>query len=81
MMPMVCDILKFEYFFTPGTIIISDGRSANINFLKNNFQRKWNYLKNKNNDQHILLLDDPPLGKYNKMQLEFYKKGFYYIIL
>ena len=26
MMPMVCDILKFEYFYTPGTIIVCDGR-------------------------------------------------------
>ena len=74
MMPMVCDILKFEYFFTPGTVIISHGRSANINFLKNNFQRKWNYFKNKNHDQHILLLNDPPLGKYNKLQINFYNR-------
>ena len=29
MMPMVSDILKFEYFYTPGTIILIDGRSAN----------------------------------------------------
>ena len=29
MMPMVCDILKFEHFYTPGTIIVCDGRSAN----------------------------------------------------
>ncbi len=74
MLPMACDILKLEYFYTPGTIIVSDGRSANISLLRNNFQRKWNYLKNKSNDQHILWLDDAPLGKFNKMQLEFYRK-------
>ena len=26
------------------------------------------------NEQHIFWLDDPILGKYNKLQLEFYKK-------
>ena len=74
MMPMVCDILKFEYFYTPGTIIVCDGRSANAKFLKDNFQRNWKYLNDKKNDQHIFWLDDPVLGKYNKLQLEFYNK-------
>ena len=34
MMPMSCDIAKFENFLTPGTIIVSDGRTANSIFLK-----------------------------------------------
>ena len=74
MMPMVCDILKFEYFYTPGTIIICDGRGSNAKFLKDNFKRKWKYLDDQKNEQHIFWLDDPILGKYNKLQLEFYKK-------
>ena len=74
MMPMVCDILKFEYFYTPGTIIVCDGRSANAKFLKDNLKRKWIYLNDHKNDQHIFYLKDPILGKYNKLQLEFYKK-------
>ena len=74
MMPMVCDILKFEYFYTPGTIIVCDGRGANAKFLKDNFKRKWKYVDDRKNDQHIFYLEDPILGKYNKLQLEFYKK-------
>jgi len=74
MMPMVCDIIKFEYFFTPGTIIVCDGRAANAKFLKDNFQRNWKYLDDQKNGQHIFWLDDPVLGKYNKLQLEFYNK-------
>ena len=27
----------------------------------------------KKNDQHIFYLDDPVLGKYNKLQLDFYR--------
>ena len=74
MMPMVCDILKFEYFYTPGTIIICDGRAANAKFLKDHLKRKWKYINDQKNDQHIFWLVDPILGKYNKLQLEFYKK-------
>ena len=74
MMPMVCDILKFEYFYTPGTIIVCDGRAANAKFLKNHLKRNWKYINDQKNDQHLFLLVDPVLGKYNKLQLEFYNK-------
>ena len=73
MMQMVCDILKLEYFYTPGTMIVCDGRAANVKFLKDHFKRKWIYRNDKKNDQHIFLLNDPVLGKYNKLQLNFYK--------
>ena len=73
MMPMSCDILKMENFFIPGTIIVSDGRSANIEFLKNNFKRKWLYFRNKKDDEHILLLNSSSLGKYNDLLLKFYQ--------
>jgi len=72
MMPMVCDILKFEHFYTPGTIIVTDGRAANANFLLKNFQRNWSYKNDKKTDQHIFYLNDPSLGKYNQKQLKFY---------
>ena len=75
MMPMVSDILNFEYFYTPGTIIVCDGRAANAKFLKDNFSRKWGYKNNLKTDQHIFWLKDPVLGKYNKLQLEFYKNN------
>ena len=74
MMPMVSDILKFEYFYTPGTIIVCDGRAANAKFLKDHLKRKWKYINDQKNDQHIFWLADPSLGKYNNLQLEFYNK-------
>ena len=74
MMPMVSDILKFEYFYTPGTIIVCDGRAANAIFLKNHLKRNWKYINDQKKDQHVFLLDDPTLGKYNTKQLKFYKK-------
>ena len=73
MMPMNSDILKIEYFLVPGTIIIVDGRGANSSFLRNNLQRKWSYKYDKMFDQHIFLLDDQSIGKYNDLLLKFYK--------
>ena len=73
MVPMVSDILKFEYFYNPGTIIVCDGRSANAKFLKDHFKRNWKYTNDKKNDQHIFCLIDPSLGKFNDSLLSFYK--------
>ena len=72
MMPMACDILKFEHYLTPGTIIVVDGRAANTRFLKANMQRKWEYSYAAEVDQHIFVLNEEPLGKYNQQQLDFY---------
>ena len=72
MMPMVCDILKFEHFYTPGTIIVCDGRASNAEFYRDNFQRNRKYLNDKKTDQHVFYLNDPILGKYNKLQVKFY---------
>ena len=73
MMPMVCDILKMEYFLIPGTMILVDGRGANASFLKNNFQRKWDYKYLIKSDQHLFVLNDKPLGPMNKKLIKFYK--------
>jgi len=70
--PMVVNILKFEYFLNPGTIIVCDGRAANAQFLKDHFKRKWKYINDKKKDQHIFYLSSPSLGKYNDLQLKFY---------
>tara|TARA_Y100000768_G_scaffold113266_1_gene83467 strand:- start:22886 stop:23635 length:750 start_codon:yes stop_codon:yes gene_type:complete len=73
LMPMSCDILKIEHFLLPGTIILSDGRTANVRFLKSNFQRNWIHIDDTVNDQHILYLDEKSLGKINDKILNFYK--------
>ncbi len=74
LMPMSCDILKFENFLIPQTIIIIDGRTANARFLKNNFKRNWSYFYDDKNDQNIFVLDEKPFGIVSKKQINFYKK-------
>jgi hypothetical protein len=73
MMPMANDILKIEYFLTPGTIIVTDGRTANAQFLRDYLKRNWLHQFDYINDQHIFYLNETPLGKYNRLQLKFYK--------
>ena len=68
-MPMAADILSFEHFLQPGTLIVIDGRTANARFLKTNFQRNWYYYHDSNFDQHFFELSEPPLGKYNEKMI------------
>jgi len=69
--PMSADILTFEHFLLPGTLIVIDGRTANARFLKNNLQRDWDYYHSEKYDQHFFELKETPLGVYNKRQIEF----------
>jgi len=75
MMPMSADLLWIEHVLTPGTIILFDGRAANARFLRSNLQRSWDYNYDSHFDQHIFRLNEKPLGKFNKNQLEFYSIG------
>lgn len=70
-MPMAGDILRIEHFLLPGTLIVVDGRTANARFLKCNLQRNWDYVYLEEFDQHFFELVEKPLGRYNKLQLEF----------
>ena len=70
-LPMSGDILSFEYFLLPGTLIVVDGRTSNAIFLKNNLQRDWKYYYNEIYDQHFFELNEKYLGPYNKRQLDF----------
>jgi hypothetical protein len=74
-MPMSSDIIMFEHFLIPGTIILVDGRAANARFLQTNLQRQWSYSFDEEYDQHLFILNEPPLGKYNAAQLDFYARG------
>ena len=70
-LPMSADILTFEHFLLPGTLIVVDGRAANARFLKTNLQRIWVYHYSEEYDQHFFELKEAPLGIYNQRQIEF----------
>ena len=70
-LPMACDILRMEHFLLPGTLIVVDGRTANARFLKANFQREWRHKHDLDGDVHYFELAEHPLGKLNRLQLEY----------
>lgn len=69
--PLACDILKIEHLLLPGTLVVSDGRTANVRFLLANFQRKWRHEHDVDGDVHFLELIDEPLGQWNQRHVEF----------
>jgi hypothetical protein len=71
-MPMVSDLIKIEFFLIPGTIIVVDGRAANVQFLIKNFKREWLYYYHKSTDMHLMYLNAPSLGLSNNNRLKFY---------
>ena len=50
------DTLLMESTFLPGTFILVDGRTNNARFLKNNFQRNFEYFHHKEEDVHTFEL-------------------------
>lgn len=70
-LPMAADILMMEPFLIPGTLIVIDGRTANARFLRNNFQRNWDYHHFYSEDIHTFELIESPLGALNEKQLRF----------
>jgi hypothetical protein len=77
-MPMAADILAFEHFLCPGTLIVVDGRTANARFLRCNLQRRWSYFYHSGFDQHFFELLEEPLGVYNKRQIDYCLGADYY---
>ena len=70
---MSLDILKFEFYLRPGTIVVVDGRGANVDFLKLYLKRKWLNTYLKKLDMHIFYLDAKPIGPPSIKTLKFYK--------
>lgn len=70
-MPMSADILRFEFFLEPGTLVLVDGRTANARFLKAYFRRNWAYQHDPVGDIHYFELQEDALGPFNKKKLEF----------
>ena len=70
-MPMIGDVLTFEHFLQPGTLIVVDGRTANARFLKSNFQRNWAHLHCPDIDLHYFELQESPLGIFNDRMIKY----------
>ncbi len=69
---MSADLLLMEPTLLPGTVIVVDGRTNNVRFLKNNFQREWSMEHNMEKDVSIFRLNEERLGRYNILGLDYY---------
>lgn len=69
-MPMAADLLRLEFFFEPGTLILVDGRTANARFLRAYLKQNWAYTHLPASDVHLFELQEPSLGRYNSRKLE-----------
>jgi hypothetical protein len=74
-MPMSADILRFEFFLEPGTLILVDGRTQNARFLKSYLKRDWNYQHDPIGDIHYFELQESALGPYNQRKMDFCLDG------
>lgn len=65
-MPMSGDILRIEPYLWPGTVIVTDGRSANARMLETALQRQWQCLHDPFGDRTIFRLAEPHLGHVSR---------------
>tara|TARA_Y100001978_G_scaffold47623_1_gene42684 strand:- start:19024 stop:19791 length:768 start_codon:yes stop_codon:yes gene_type:complete len=72
--PISSDILKIESWLEPATILLIDGRIANVRYLKGKFYRNWEWAESKDGRFNVAILNEKPLGYYNSKMLT--KRGF-----
>jgi hypothetical protein len=65
------DLLKIEPILLPRTLVLVDGRMANVRFLTQHLYRNWHINSNFNGDITTFELDEPPLGKRQAAILEY----------
>ena len=69
---MAADLLLMEPILLPGTFIVVDGRTNNTRFLKNNFQRNFEIIWDKDGDVTSFELQEERLGKFNILGSDYY---------
>ncbi len=74
-MPIAADIVTFEFFLQPGTLVVIDGRTANARFLQAYLKRNWAYHHEAAGDVHLFELQEEPFGSINKRQMDFCRTG------
>lgn len=60
--PNAADVLLREHSLWPGSIVVTDGRTANARFLQRNLKRNWQWLHDPFGDRTVFRLDETSLG-------------------
>lgn len=72
--PISSDLLFIESWLEPGTILIVDGRTANVRYLQSKTIRNWDWATDQENDVTVAVLNEEPLGIRNRFELKL--RGF-----
>jgi hypothetical protein len=76
--PITADVLRYEAFLLPNTIIVVDGRAMQARFLFRNLKNTWAYRYCPERDQHFFVQKEGTLGlaKHDRIIKEiYYAKG------
>ena len=66
------DLLLLESTFLPGTLILVDGRTNNVRFLKNNLKRNYKFIWDRKCDRSTFELVEEKLGPFNILGSDIY---------
>jgi hypothetical protein len=72
--PIIGDVLRYEAFLLPNTIIVIDGRAMQARFLFRHLKNQWHYRYCPERDQHFFVQAEGTLGlpKHEKLIKEVY---------
>jgi hypothetical protein len=72
--PIIGDVLRYEAFLLPNTIIVIDGRAMQARFLFRHLKNHWAYRYCPERDQHFFVQAEGTLGlpKHEKLIKEVY---------
>lgn len=70
-LPMAADLLRIEPHLWPGTVIVTDGRTANARFLRDRFVRPWDFYHDPFGDRCLFRLSEPGFGTISETHTVF----------
>ncbi len=69
--PMSADLLRIEPYLWPETIVVADGRTANVRFLESHFKRNWQIMHDPFGDRSLFRINEPAFGVISQEHIDF----------
>ena len=70
-LPIMGDLVLYEDYILPKTLVIFDGRTSNFRSYIHRFRRNWKWYSSERDDFSLMYLDERPIGAINRRHLEF----------
>jgi hypothetical protein len=69
--PMSADLLKIEPYLWPETLLVADGRTANVRFLETRFKRNWQVMHDPFGDRTVFRINETAFGLISEEHISF----------